>query len=140
MRYILIDANSAGMEGLDWLTDRDIVAILPECPIPDDPAQEISIITQNRDLIIPENLRNPVRIYPSILRCIRKTRIRTCNRILNSLELDDSRKEQIAFWVRHAHCIRNYEKRKYKTHNRLQKILRNPEQLAKIYPAVRELL
>lgn len=140
MRYILIDANSPGMEGIDQLTNQDVVAFLPECPIPDDPAQEISIITQDKNFTIPGNLKNPVRIYPSILRCIRKTRFQECNRILDSLDLDDTQKKQVIFWIKRAHCIRNCGKRKYKTHNRLQNILQNQEQLAKIYQAVKDLL
>ncbi|MDE7121839.1 MAG: hypothetical protein K2O42_06730, partial [Oscillospiraceae bacterium] len=60
--------------------------------------------------------------------------------ILTSLQLEESEREQAAFWIKRSRCICDPGKRKYKTHNRLQKIFKNPRQLAEVYHAVRELL
>ena len=88
----------------------------------------------------PEVIPNPGRIQLQSYRQRRKRRNQEYEWILDSLELEESVRTQAAFWIKRSRCIHNPGKRKYKTHNRLQKIFKNPRQLAEVYHAVRELL
>lgn len=88
----------------------------------------------------PEVIQNPGRIPPASYQVRRKRRNQEYEWILDSLGLEESVRKQAAFWLKRSRCICNPGRRKYKTHNRLQKILKNPEQLAEVYDAVRDLL
>ncbi|MDE5768812.1 MAG: hypothetical protein K2H82_05440 [Oscillospiraceae bacterium] len=87
-----------------------------------------------------EVIPNPGRTQLQSYRQRRKRRNRECEWILDSLKLEESVREQAAFWIKRSRCICDPGKRKYKTHNRLQRIFKNPRQLAEVYDAVRDLL
>lgn len=99
-------------------------------------------ISPARDCLIaePEVITNPVRTQCTSYQKRRKRRIQECEWILDSLGLESSAREQTAFWVKRSWCISDHGRRKYKTHNRLQRIFKDPEQLTEVYQSIRELL
>ncbi|MDE6657448.1 MAG: hypothetical protein K2J88_02560, partial [Oscillospiraceae bacterium] len=112
-----------------------------ELVIKDTPVQEIIVIsTRENFLALQKNSGNKIYRYASMSKYFSDSFRRKRNEVLNHLVLEDSQKEQVNFWVRRAHCIQDSGKRKYKTHNRLQAILKNSEQLKQIYQAVKPFL
>lgn len=102
----------------------------------------IVISTREKFLALQENPPDKTKIYryASVSKYFSDSFRRERNEVLNNLVLEDSQKEQVSFWVRRAFCIKDSGRRKYKTHNRLQAIVKNSEQLTQIYQAVKPFL
>lgn len=118
-----------------------ITANFWELAVKNIPVQEIIIIsTQEKFLALQNNYKTKIYRYASVSKYFSDSFRRERNEILNNLILEDSQKEQVNFWVRRAFCIKDSGRRKYKTHNKLQAILKNSEQLKQIYQAVKPFL
>ena len=105
------------------------------------PVQEIIMIsTKEKFLALQNNYKTKIYRYASVSKYFSDSFRRERNEVLNNLVLEDSQKKQVNFWVRRAFCIKDSGRRKYKTHNRLQAILKNSEQLKEVYQAVKPFL
>lgn len=109
------------------------------------PAQEIVIISTKENYLIWQNYfendsQKKIYRYASVEKYFSNSWKRQRNEVLTQLAIEDSLKEQVGFWVRRAYCIKDSGRRKYKTHNRLQNIIKNSRQLKEIYQAVKPFL